>query len=91
MDGNPQISAVAQWMMGEVSSGKRLYQTRVAQHVRQHVDASLTSRNKNGNWALDKRINDAFRELSGDGVVWERSQQLWRLRKPSDKPGRMQK
>nr|WP_274534498.1 hypothetical protein [Methylobacterium sp. Leaf85] len=39
---------------------------------------------------MDKRINEAFKKLSGDRVVWERGSQCWCLRRPTDKPGRMQ-
>ena len=90
MVNDPRIDQIAARMMSEVSSGRRLYQTRVATYVRTTHGQDLTRRNKNGNWALDPGINDAFRILSGDQVVWERSTQCWRLRKQTDKPGRMQ-
>lgn len=85
-----RVGSVAAWIMGEVRAGGRVYQERVARHVRQHVGEDLTHRNRNGNWALDKRINEAFERMSGDRVVWERGSQCWRLRRPGDKPGRMQ-
>lgn len=87
---NSRIGAVATWMMDHIAGGRPLYQEHVARHVRQHVGEDLTYRNKNGNWALDKRINEAFKTLSGERVVWERSSQCWRLRRSGDKPGRMQ-
>jgi len=84
-----RIGAVAAWMMDQIDGGRPLYQEHVARHVRQHIGEDLTYRNGNGNWALDKRINDAFKRLSGERVVWERGSQLWRLRGRGDKPGRM--
>lgn len=85
-----RVRDVVSWMMSEVESGKRLYQERVARHVRRNFGEDLTSRNSNGNWALDERITTQFRAASGERVVWERSDQCWRLRRPGDKPGRMQ-
>ncbi|MCJ2007053.1 DUF6953 family protein [Methylobacterium sp. J-092] len=87
---NDRIGSVAAWIMAEVATGRLVYQERVARHVRQNVGEDLTYRNGNGNWALDKRINEAFKKFSGDRVVWERGSQCWRLRRPNDKPGRMQ-
>lgn len=82
---------VAEWMVGELAQRSTLYQSRVATHVRRNAP-DLTYRNNNGNWALNKSILDAFRKLTpGDDIVWSRSGQYWRHRKPSDKPGRMQR
>ena len=81
---------VAQWMVEQLAQRPHLYQRVVATHVRRN-SPDLTYRNNNGNWALSKSILDAFRKLTpGDDIVWERSSQLWRHRKPYDKPGRMQ-
>ncbi|WP_133365311.1 DUF6953 family protein [Qipengyuania sediminis] len=80
---------IAQWMLDHLAQ-MYLYQSTVATHVRK-VNPDLTYRNPNGNWALHKSVLDAFRKLTpGDEIVWERSSQLWRHRKPRDKPGRMQ-
>lgn len=90
MEKDPRIDQAVAWIMSEVEQGHRVYQYRVARHVRETYGEDLTYKNGNGNWALDKRINKAFLKLSGDRVVWERSDQCWRLRRPKDKPGRMQ-
>jgi hypothetical protein len=46
--------------------------------------------NENGNWAINKDVLAAFRKLTGDSVVWDRSYREWRKRLSSDKPGRKQ-
>ena len=46
--------------------------------------------NGNGTWAIARPVLAAFRKLTADTVVWERSTQLWRHRMPSDPPGRRQ-
>jgi hypothetical protein len=82
---------IAEWMVAELAQRPTLYQSRVATHVRR-ANPDLTYRNPNGNWALDKTILAAFRKLTpGDEIVWSRSGQYWRHRKPHDKPGRMQR
>lgn len=81
---------IADWMLGEFETRRTLYQSRVANFVRQH-NPDLVYRNKQRNWALDKSILAAFRKITSDDVVWSRSQQLWRKRTERDKPGRMQR
>jgi hypothetical protein len=82
---------IAQWMMQELTQRPTLYQSRVATHV-YRTNPELVYRNKNGNKALHKSVLEAFRSItSGDEIVWSRSSQMWRHRKPNDKPGRMQR
>ena len=82
---------IAEWMVAQLVERPTLYQSRVATHVFRH-NPELVYRNKNGNRALEKSVLDAFRKLTaGDEIVWSRSSQMWRHRKPHDKPGRMQR
>jgi putative transposase len=46
--------------------------------------------NENGSLSIDKKVLAAFRKLTGDSVVWQRAGRLWRMREPSDEPGRQQ-
>lgn len=81
---------IAAWMVEQLADRPHLYQNRVATFVRQQ-NPDLVYRNKNGNWALAKPILDAFRRATpSDDIIWSRSSQMWRHRKPYDKPGRMQ-
>jgi len=45
---------------------------------------------KKGNWAINKDVLAAFRKLTGDSIVWDRSYREWHKRHSSDKPGRQQ-
>lgn len=81
---------VAKWMVEKLAVKPTLYQSSVATFVHK-TNPELVYRNRNGNRALAKPVLDAFRRLTpGDEVVWSRSNQMWRHRKPRDKPGRMQ-
>lgn len=83
---------LAEWMVQELSQRRTLPQSRVATYARQH-NPELVYKNRNRNWGLVKPVLDAFRKLTADddNVVWSRSNQHWRQRKPTDKPGRMQR
>ncbi|TZG27127.1 DUF6953 family protein [Sphingomonas montanisoli] len=82
---------VADWMVLQLAERATLYQSTVASHVARE-NRELVYRNKNGNWALDKTVLAAFRaKTPGDEIVWSRSSQLWRHRRPNDKPGRQQR
>ena len=50
----------------------------------------FTYHNENGNLAIDRRVLKAFRKLTGDSVVWERGERLWRRREGYDQVGRQQ-
>jgi hypothetical protein len=88
--GNERIAAFAAWIMAEASTGRLVYRERVARHVRQNVGEDLAYRNGNGNRALDKRVDEAFEKSSGGRVVCERGGRCRRLRRPTDRPGRIQ-
>lgn len=78
-------------MVAELMKRPTLYQSRVAAYVSQK-NPSLVYRNGNGNKALVKSVLEAFRKSTPDDqIVWSRSSQMWRHRKPNDKPGRMQR
>lgn len=80
---------VAEWIVGQLQENAFLYQARVARHVRQEFGEEFTYRNKNGNWAIRKDVLDEFRKLTPTDVVWSRSTQAWRRRRPNDPEGRM--
>jgi hypothetical protein len=67
---------------------RSLHQKHVVYEIRKKFGEEFTHRNRNGNWAIDKDVLAAFREVTDDTVVWEKGARLWRLRRPSDPPGR---
>jgi hypothetical protein len=80
---------IAEWILSQLPETAFLYQSRVSRGIRQQFGEEFTYRNKNGNWAIRKDILDEFRKLTPDDLVWSRSQQAWRRRRPNDPPGRM--
>lgn len=80
---------VAQWMLEQVRS-KPLYQDEASWKIKRRFGRAFVYDNENGNPAIDKGVLAKFRELTGDDIVWSRSERLWRKRTKRDTPGRMQ-
>lgn len=66
----------------------RAGQEDAAEHLARHFDADLTYFNDKGNRAISRPVLTAFRRISAETVVWDRTWRCWRLRKPSDPEGR---
>jgi hypothetical protein len=84
------IDDIAAWMMSEIEKHQILYQQEAATEIADRFGAEFTPENENGNPSIRKDVLKAFRELSGDSVVWVRSEFCWRSREPGDDPGRLQ-
>jgi hypothetical protein len=76
--------------MLEQSLLKPLYQDAAAWKIRKEFGKQFTYDNANGNPAIDKTVLEEFKSVSGNLIVWSRSDRLWRKRKSSDDPGRQQ-
>lgn len=81
---------VAQWMLDELKRVSFLYQETVVYDISSKFGEEFSYYNESGNPAIDKKVLAAFRKLTGDSVIWERGQRLWRLREKHDEPGRQQ-
>jgi hypothetical protein len=81
---------VAQWMLDELKRVKYLYQETVVYDISSKFGEQFTYYNDSGNPAIDKKVLSAFRKLTGDVVIWERGQRMWRFRENYDEPGRQQ-
>ena len=69
---------------------KFLYQDTVVFQVIEKFGEKYTYTNQNGNLAIDKKVLKEFRKLTGDTVIWERGERLWRFREDYDEAGRQQ-
>ena len=58
--------------------------------IRKEFGSQFILPNDLGNESIDPRILKAFKVLSGDNIVWDRSQQHWRPREPPDAKSRLQ-
>ncbi len=80
----------AAWMLGELRRSGILYQHVAASEIESRFGSEFVYANERGNLALHKRVLAAFRELTGDKVVWQGGERLWRLREEHDQPERRQ-
>jgi hypothetical protein len=41
-------------------------------------------------WPSAKKVLTEFKKLTGDSVIWDHGQRMWRFREKHDEPGRQQ-
>jgi len=81
---------VAQWMLEQVEKYGELYQWDAVSSIIEIFGEEFSYVNDNGNDAISPKVLAAFRKLSGNKVVWERSERLWRERTDWDEDSRSQ-
>lgn len=83
-------SNVAEWMFAQLMSKGELYQETAVSEIEKNFGREFTPSNVNGNSSIRRDVLAAFRKLSEETVVWERSERCWRKREKYDHPGRQQ-
>jgi len=86
----PTEASVAAWMVEELRRRKHLYQEQTAWDIKRLFGKSFIYDNANGNPAISKAVLKEFNKVTKEEVVWSRSERYWRVRMPTDKPGRQQ-
>ncbi len=81
---------VAEWMLSELQRVKCLYQETAVYDITSKFGEEFTYCNDSGNPAIAKKVLAAFKKLTGDSVIWERGERMWRFREKYDEPGRQQ-
>jgi hypothetical protein len=81
---------VAQWMLSETKKTGYLEQAWAVSEIEDRFGEEFTYINDRGANAIDREVLKAFRELSGNTVVWARVSRYWRPRESGDEPGRTQ-
>jgi hypothetical protein len=81
---------VAQWMLEELYRVKYLYQEAAVFAIQERFGEQFYYINEAGNLAIDRKVLSAFKKITGDTVVWERGERLWRMREAYDTQGRQQ-
>lgn len=77
-------------MIEELERVSFLHQETVVFDIASKFGEEFTYINENGNQAIRRDVLAAFRRLSGDSVIWERGERMWRKRQGYDLPGRQQ-
>lgn len=85
------VAIVAERMFEALIDRQVLKQKQAVSIILREFGDSLLYRNARNHWAIDPSVLSAFTNLTGDSVVWEKSRQRWRRRRPNDKPGREQR
>jgi hypothetical protein len=85
-DATPE--SIARWMHSSVEEEGCLYQADAVGEIAQRFGQEFTDRSDRGNPVIGKPVLEAFRDISGDTVVWDRGERCWRKREADDAPGR---
>lgn len=79
-------------MLAQIEETDALYQDVAASKIAEQFGEPFVYTNEsNGNLAISKDLLAAFRKLTGDRVVWDRTSLCWRFRNEHDAPGRQQR
>ena len=82
--------SVARSMLSQIERHGELYQEEAVSEIFAQFGEWFTYENDSGNLAIAKPVLAAFRMVTGDAIVWERSERRWRKREKSDSSGRQQ-
>lgn len=72
---------IAHWLIDQIVANgrRRTYQSGIVRLIRAEYGEEWLYKNANGNPAIDKRILKAFQPLKTPNVIWDSSDQSWRL------------
>lgn len=77
-------------MLEELERDGTLYQEFAVSEIEKRFGVEFTRSNENGNQSVRRDVLKVFRQTSGESVVWERGERLWRRREAFDESGRQQ-
>jgi hypothetical protein len=82
---------VATWMLERLNAKREIDQASIVGQIARKFGRRLyVYVNDSGNDAIHPKVLAAFNKLSGTGVVWVKSEKLWRFREKGDNKGRSQ-
>lgn len=79
-------AVVADFMAERLEHWGQYYQEIAVFEIKKEFGDSAWYSNRHGNPAIEKDTLKAFRDLTEGDIVWDRSEQMWRKRKPYDPP-----
>jgi hypothetical protein len=85
-DATPE--SIARWMLSSVEEEGCLYQADAVAEIGERFGQQFTDLNDRGNRVIGEPILEAFRDITGDTVIWDRGERCWRKREADDAPGR---
>jgi hypothetical protein len=86
----PTPATVAEWMAAELEREEFLYQETAVYEIAARFGEEFTYENERGAPAISRKVLREFGKLTGDSVIWERREKMWRKRAADDMPGRQQ-
>jgi hypothetical protein len=84
----PTAMGVAEFMVTYVHEHPVMYSDMIAQLILRHFGEAFVAREEAGAVGPSLEVLTAFKRVAKDEVVWATHSRFWRLRQPSDGPGR---
>ena len=81
------VRDVARWMLDQVKATGFLFEDEAAFAIERKFGKEFLRDDEEERRGMVPRVLSAFKELAGESVVWQRGDQLWRLREADDLPG----
>ncbi len=85
----PGPAEIAAWMVEQVETKGDLFQIDAYLYI-EEVNPAFALVTDRGAQAISPKVLSAFRKLTKETVVWERSDKYWRKRTKYDAAGRLQ-
>ena len=81
---------VAAWMLSTIQEKGELTQSNAYYEINQRFGSGFTTVTNSGSYSIKGGVLTAFKNITGDEIVWERGEKKWRKREFYDGPGREQ-
>jgi len=90
MTTNHTTNEVAAWMLAVIQEQGELTQSNAYYMINKQFGSGFTTVTNSGSPSIKSSVLTAFKKISEDSVIWERSEKKWRKREFFDAPGRTQ-
>lgn len=81
---------IAEWMLSVIQEQGELSQNNAFYEINKRFGSGFTTISNSGIPSIGRSVLTAFRKISDEAVIWERSEKKWRKREFYDAPGRQQ-
>ena len=90
MDSKHTTAEVAAWMLSVIQEQGELTQNNAYYLINKQFGSGFTTVTNSGSPSIKGSVLTAFKKISEENVIWERTDKKWRKREFFDAPGRTQ-
>ena len=71
-------------MVSQLDATTYLCQEDAVWRIKNQFGSEFVYTNANGNYAIGKHVLKEFRQITNEGVVWDKSERAWRRLRPNE-------